>query len=332
MTRTLCMKPVSPVGLGCMGMSEFYGETDDSVSLKTLTKAYELGYRHFDTADMYGVGHNEKLLGTFIKSLGCDRENIVLSSKVGIVRDMNNKYKLSVDGSKEYIKSACEKSLKRLGTEYIDLYYLHRRDPNIPLEETVTALADLIKEGKIRAIGLCEVSLDTLKSVQKLHPVAAVQSEYSLWSRDVEDAILPICLQMGVAFVAFSPMGRGFLTGSITKDRMKKANPEIDFRTKLPRFNSENIDANLELVSKMKNIADAVGATPAQIALSWILSKGDNIFVIPGTKTPSFLSENLASQDVVLNASVMRELNQLFTPESVHGGRYPQEILARSNG
>ncbi len=328
--RTLCGKSVSPVGLGCMGMSEFYGATDDNVSLKALRRAYELGYRHFDTADMYGFGHNEKLLGLFVKTLGCDRDKIVLASKVGIVRDQNNKYKLSVDGSRQYIKTACEQSLRRFSTDYIDLYYLHRRDPTRPIEETMEALVELLREGKIRAIGLSEVSVGTLEIAHKIHPITALQNEYSLWSRDVEDELLPACQRLNIALVAFSPMGRGFLSGSVTKDCLQSADPEMDFRTKLPRFSEENIDANLRLVARLRDLADTLGVTAAQLALAWILSKGNNIYVIPGTKRLTYLAENFASQRIHLEPAIVQQLEGIFTKEAVQGGRYPQEILVRS--
>lgn len=330
MQRILGTKRISPVGLGCMGMSEFYGPVNDEESLRTLNAAYELGYRHFDTADMYGRGHNESLVGTFLKRLGKRRDDILLATKVGIRRDNNDKYKIAIDGSRDYIRRACDASLQRLGLEHIDLYYLHRRDPAVPIEESVSALADLVKEGKIGAIGLCEVSVETLEAAMHVHPIAAVQSEYSLWTRDPEADMLPVCHQHGVAFVAYSPMGRGFLTGAISKESMHNASPELDFRAVLPRFNDGNIDRNLQLVAYMTDIARSLQVRPSQLALSWILSKHGHVHVIPGTKRTAYLTENRLSADRPLVPSVIAELDRLFDKDAVSGDRYPSAILQKS--
>lgn len=331
MNRAIGGKAVPSVGLGCMGMSEFYGAADDAESLQTLIRAYEIGYRHFDTADMYGLGHNEKLLGKFVRELANERDKIVISTKVGIVRDEGNKYSLSVNGGRNYVRKSCHESLKRLGTDHIDLYYLHRRDPKTSLEETMTALSKLRQEGKIGSIGMCEVSADTLRAAHAIHPVAAVQSEYSLWTRDLELEILPLCRQLNIALVAFSPLGRGFLTGGISKESMKSANPELDLRTKLPRFTGDNIDANLQLVDRLKQISASVNLKPSQVALAWVLAKGDNVHVIPGTKRSAYLVENFSSTDVVLGSNIIVQLDSLFTHDAVRGARYPQDILVRSN-
>lgn len=331
MNRYLGDTNTSVVGLGCMGMSEFYGNSDDDESIRTLNMAYEIGYRHFDTADMYGRGHNETLLGRFVKQLGSKRESIQLASKVGLRRSESDKYSLIVDGSRRYIKKACDDSLMRLGVEYIDLCYLHRLDPSVSLEETLGAMSELIKEGKVRMIGLCEVSNVSLKNALALHPIAAVQSEYSLWTRDIEAGVLQTCKEFGISFVAFSPMGRGFLTGCVTEDYIRNASPDLDLRTRLPRFSAENIGANLKLVESLKTIAKSVGVEASQLALSWVLSKGDNIFVIPGTKRTTYLSENFSSQDIVLEPHIINELDKIFVKEAVMGARYPEAILAKSD-
>lgn len=331
MKRELVGKNVSRIGLGCMGMSEFYGPVDDEQSLKVLQKAYELGYRHFDTANMYGFGHNESLLGRFIKGMGQKREDIVLATKVGIERERNDPYNLMIRGSKSYIKESCNKSLERLNTEYIDLYYLHRIDPERTIEEAVEALQELKDEGKIRAVGLCEVSAETLKKFNSLMPVEAVQSEYSLWTRDVESSVLPACEELGISLVAFSPMGRGFLTGKIGRKFMDSADSVLDFRARLPRFNDDNIDKNMELVNHLKMIAGGLGMEPSQLALAWVLNKSQNTFVIPGTKREKYLEMNFSPRDIELESYIIDELDDLFGADAVHGSRYPASILAHSN-
>lgn len=287
MFRLLGNREVPAVGLGCMGMSEFYGAADEATSLQTLNEAFNLGYRHFDTADMYGFGHNETLVGKFINQENINREELFISTKGGIVRDVNDKYNVSVNSTEQYIRAACEASLKRLNTEYIDLYYLHRLDPAIELEESIGTLKALVKEGKVKNIGLCEVSEDQLAKAHQIHPVAAVQSELSLWSRDSEQGVLPLCVELGVAFVAFSPLGRGFLSGSIDKSFMAGVSDDLDFRKRLPRFSEDNIDSNMQLVEKLKGVAERLQAPVSQVALAWVLAKAPNVHIILVPKPPS---------------------------------------------
>ncbi|WP_071871820.1 aldo/keto reductase [Atopomonas hussainii] len=329
--RLLAGKSVPAVGLGCMGMSEFYGATDDQQSLQTLQAAYDMGYRHFDTSDMYGRGHNEGLLGRFMTQLGSRRDDIVLASKFGIYRDPADKYTLLIDGSRDYVKRACEASLQRLNVDCIDLYYVHRRDPNTPIEETMQALAELVQEGKIKAIGLSEVSVETLRRAHAVHPVAALQSEYSLWTRDLEQDMLPALRELGVALVAYSPLGRGFLTGSLSKEQLSQSNADSDFRAKLPRFQGENFDRNMQLVEALSQLSDELGFTPAQLALAWLLEQYDDLHVIPGTKRIKYLTGNFAAQDVQLSPAHLAMLDELFAPHAVAGLRYPEAILKGTN-
>lgn len=331
MFRLLGNREVPAVGLGCMGMSEFYGAADEATSLQTLNEAFNLGYRHFDTADMYGFGHNETLVGKFINQENINREELFISTKGGIVRDVNDKYNVSVNSTEQYIRAACEASLKRLNTEYIDLYYLHRLDPAIELEESIGTLKALVKEGKIKNIGLCEVSEDQLAKAHQIHPVAAVQSELSLWSRDSEQGVLPLCVELGVAFVAFSPLGRGFLSGSIDKSFMAGVSDDLDFRKRLPRFSEDNIDSNMRLVEKLKGVAERLQAPVSQVALAWVLAKAPNVHIIPGSKTPKYLQNNFDSRLLSLEPSVVEELNTIFSPDAVVGSRYPQKILEKSS-
>lgn len=331
MNRLLANKSVPAVGLGCMGMSEFYGETDDAQSLDTLHAALELGYRHFDTSDMYGRGHNEELLGKFVKQLGPRRDEILLATKFGIYRDPSDKYNLLIDGSREYVKKACEASLKRLNTDCIDLYYVHRRDPNTPIEETISAMAELVQEGKIKAIGLSEVSVETLRKAHAVHPIAALQSEYSLWSRDLEEDILPVLKNLNIALVAYSPLGRGFLTGAITKQHIEQASADSDFRAKLPRFQGENLDSNLQLVRALEELSQELKCTPAQLALAWLLEQYDNLHVIPGTKRIKYLKGNFAAQDIKLDVAACAMLGKIFAPQAIAGKRYPDAILKGTN-
>lgn len=331
MQRSIGNSLLSPVGLGCMGMSEFYGKTDDEVSLKTLIEALEVGYRHFDTADMYGQGHNETLVGKFINHHDVQRDDIFIATKGGIVRDKKNKYNVSVNSSATYIRNACEASLTRLNTECVDLYYLHRLDPEIPIEETIDVVAQLKKEGKIKNIGLCEVSEEQLRIANSIEPIAAVQSELSLWSRDAEDSVLPACVELGIAFVAFSPLGRGFLSGNIDREFMNDAHNELDFRKRLPRFSDDNIDKNLELVKRLENTADQYHISTSQLALAWVLNRSPNIHIIPGSKTSRYLTKNFDSQSVSIGSEVFQTLDDIFSPEAVHGSRYPQKILEKSS-
>lgn len=319
------------VGLGCMGMSEFYGQIDDARSLETLHAALDIGYRHFDTADMYGRGHNEELLGKFISQIGQRRQQVLVASKFGIYRDPNDKYTLMVSGKRDYVKKACEASLKRLRVDYIDLYYVHRRDPDTPIEETVGALADLVKDGKIGAIGLSEVAPATLRKAHAVHPIAALQSEYSLWSRNIEQEALPVCRELGIAVVAYSPLGRGFLTGKLDKAQITGADAASDFRAKLPRFQGENFDRNLELVKRLEDVSAEVGCTPAQLALAWLLQQYEHLHVIPGTKRVAYLAGNFAAKDIGLDEATSALLTSLFDPSAVWGERYPEAILQGTN-
>lgn len=331
MLRNIGKSKLPAVGLGCMGMSEFYGKTDDDVSLNTLMKAFEMGYRHFDTADMYGKGHNETLLGRFINHPEMKREDIFLATKGGIVRDPDDKYSVSVNSSADYIKKAVEDSLQRLKTDYIDLYYVHRLSPESSLEETMAVLASLKKEGKIINVGLCEVSEEQLRAANNLTRIAAVQSELSLWSRDSEESVLPACIELDVAFVAFSPLGRGFLSGNIDKSFMNSADSELDFRKRLPRFSEENIDKNINLVKELEKISQEVGVSTSELSLSWVLQRSPNVHIIPGSKTEKYLASNFSSQEVALDPSVVNQLDRIFSDDAVAGSRYPQKILEKSS-
>lgn len=311
---------ISNLGFGCMGMSEFYGPSNDKNSIKILEHALEMGVNFFDTADQYGHGHNEELLGKFMKGR---RESIVIATKFGIVRKEKGTYERSIDNSPEYVRSACEASLKRLGIDCIDLYYAHRLNPDHSIEAMMTELASLVKEGKIRSIGLSEVSGEQLKTAHKIHPVSAVQSEYSLWTRDIEtNGVLKTCRELGVTVVPYSPLGRGFLTGSITTTDGLDQN---DFRRKSPRFQGENLNLNLELVNSVKKLAEDKGCTPAQIALSWVMAQGDDIVPIPGTRRIRYLEDNLGSIDLPLSSTDINYLENIFTVEAISGNRYPSE-------
>lgn len=315
---------VSALGLGCMGMSEFYGATDDSQSLATLERALELGVTLYDTADMYGSGHNEELLGRFLKSR---RERAVVATKFGIVREPG-KYDRTIDTSPAYVARACEASLKRLGVDTIDLYYAHRLSPAVPVEDTVGAMAELVRAGKVRALGLCEVSAATLARAHAVHPIAAVQSEYSLWTRDPEAEVLPLCRRLGIAFVAYSPLGRGLLTGTIGKDT---ALAETDFRRLSPRFQGDNLDANLRLVEAVKSVAGERGHTPGQVALGWLLAQGREVIPIPGTKRIRYLEENVAAAGLALTPADLARLDAALPPGSAIGDRYPPDGMKGLN-
>ena len=318
---------VSAVGLGCMGMSEFYGPSDDNQSLRTLEHAFEIGVTLYDTADTYGIGHNEELLGRFAKGKQGKQDKIVLATKCGIVRQ-KGKYERSIDTSPSYIRSACEASLKRLGVDAIDLFYLHRLNPDVAIEESVGALADLIGEGKIKSYGLCEASERTLRLAHAVHPVAALQSEYSLWSRDPEDGVLAVCRQQNTAFVAYSPLGRGFLTGKLTD---KKELAEGDFRASNPRFQEENLAHNLALLDKVKEIAAGLGCTPGQVALAWLLAQGFDIIPIPGTRRIKYLDENVGALGVELKQEDLSALAAVFSKDAVRGERYSAEGMKGVN-
>ncbi len=315
---------VSAIGLGCMGMSEFYGPHDDVESLAVLHRAAELGVSFFDTAETYGSHHNEELLGRFIKQTN---SKVEVATKFGIVRKPGE-YKRVIDNSDSYTRSACEGSLRRLGIECIDLYYVHRIDKSQPIEQVMSTLAKLVQDGKIKHIGLCEVSEATLRKAHAVHPVSAVQTEYSLWTRDVEHNILPACNELGIGFVPYSPLGRGFLTGSYG---LTTTIPEDDFRASLPRFSDENIAANLALVECIKTFSERKGCTAAQLALAWILAKGDNIVPIPGTRRIPYLEENIAADEIVLSSDELAELEMAINQITVVGERYTQEGMKGLN-
>jgi aryl-alcohol dehydrogenase-like predicted oxidoreductase len=308
-----------------MGMSEFYGQGDDEESIKTIHRALDLGITFLDTADMYGPYKNEILVGKAIKG---HRDKITLATKFGIVRDPANPAKRGVNGKPEYVKSSCEGSLKRLGTDVIDLYYLHRLDPDTPIEETVGAMEELIQEGKIKGIGLSEVSAETLRRAQSIHPITALQTEYSLWSRDPEDELLETCRQLGIAFVAYSPLGRGFLTGQIKKFEDFAPN---DYRRHSPRFQGENFAKNLQLVAKLEAMAARKNCTASQLALAWVMAQGGHIFPIPGTKRIQYLEENVGALQVQLSEEELDEIDAIAPPGSAAGTRYPEAMMASVN-
>ncbi len=306
---------VSAVGLGCMSMSQSYGIPDEAEAEATLLRALEVGVTFFDTANAYGDGHNETLVG---RVLGPHRHRIVLATKFGIIRE-----KPGVDGDPANVRGYCDASLARLGTDVIDLYYLHRVDARVPVEETVGAMGELVQAGKVRAIGLSEVNSDTLRRAHGVHRITAVQSEYSLWTRDVEKKLIGTCAELGVAFVPFSPLGRGFFTGTVTGTEFGKG----DMRKNFPRFQEENFARNQELLAGVKAVAAEVGATPGQVALSWLLAKGPHVVPIPGTKRATRVAENAGAGDLVLGAEQVAVLDELFAPANVAGERYPEAMF-----
>jgi aryl-alcohol dehydrogenase-like predicted oxidoreductase len=306
---------VSAIGLGCMGMSQSYGEPDPVEAEATLRRALDVGVTFFDTANAYGNGHNEELVG---RVLGPERSRFILATKFGIVRDLQG-----IDGKPDNVAGYCDASLARLGVDMIDLYYLHRVDPEVPIEDTVGAMAQLVESGKVRALGLSEVSSDTLRRANAVHPIAAVQSEYSLWTRDVEKKLLATCAELDVALVPFSPLGRGFFTGVITEPEFGKG----DMRKRFPRFQGENFEQNQRLLEGLIAVADKVGATPGQVSLAWLLAKGPHVVPIPGTKRVSRIEENAGAGDVVLEASQVAALDELFDADNVAGERYPEALM-----
>ncbi|HEY3521944.1 MAG TPA: aldo/keto reductase [Rhodanobacteraceae bacterium] len=326
--RTLGPKgpTISAIGLGCMGMSEFYGAADEAESVRTIHHALDAGLNFLDTADIYGPHTNEVLVGKAIKGR---RDEVFLATKFGIMRDPADPERRGVNGRPEYVRAACDASLKRLGVNYIDLYYQHRVDRSVPIEETVGAMAELVQAGKVRFLGLSEPSAQTIERAQKVHAITAVQSEYSLWTRDPEDGILQTCEKLGIGFVPYSPLGRGFLTGAI---RSPQDFGEDDFRRGNPRFMGENFAKNLELVDTVREVAKAKGCTAAQLALAWVLAQGEHVVPIPGTKRVKYLDENLGAVDVVLSKEDLDAIDEVFPRDVAAGPRYTEAAMRMLRG